>query len=548
MKASIFLVTGLLAGLILGYALKNSYQTTPSEGAEVQRSLGGTHATVPPKPTESKPTMSRAGGPETKKDTNSTKYRIAGALKARTLSARRKEISRIIEDLGTAELGSIISDLDQLGATAADRRFITTSVYQRWGTLNPSEAAQSAMGLTAQDRGAAIETVAGSWAELDPASALKWAETLKASDGRISGIARVLSVMAQLDPQAALSTLNNLTGTEKRVAGNAMYSTWAETDPQKAIESAVAGIRSGALGDWASDLVMKQWSSSDPLSALSWIAKIDKGSVGISQAGMLAAVTAATANDPESTVDMLRTGTFGGNVQLLRSSAAYAWMIQDPSAASAWISTQSADVQTQILVDATRVRGGAPPEQWLPLISSITAGPARDSAYQNVFEQWSATAPEAALDYLKQHGDAKLSAALFVPVLKGLAKSEPQIALDTALAMASGANREAAVSNVFATWALNNPAEASARTLSLPRGDEQTRMAQVAATTWAKSDSTAALAWAQSVSDPSIHDNALAAIANTLASRSPAMAAAAAQSISDPAFRQTVISRLGAKR
>ncbi len=121
----------------------------------------------------------------------------------------------------------------------------------------------------------------------------------------------------------------------------------------------------------------------------------------------------------------------------------------------------------------------------------------RNAALETIFFNWASNEPAAALAFLKSNaGLDGVSPTLRKAALAGWAKSEPEAAVNTSLALSKANNDPAQFANTLANWATVD-LEASSQWLldKLPPGIERTTTVGVLATIFAQQSPQAGILW-----------------------------------------------------
>jgi hypothetical protein len=165
---------------------------------------------------------------------------------------------------------------------------------------------------------------------------------------------------------------------------------------------------------------------------------------------------------------------------------------------------------------------------------ALPATPERDGAIENMFFSWAANEPAAALAFLESNPNTgDLTPTLRRAALAGWAKSDPQAAVASSLALSRTNNDTAQFANTLANWATMD-LEGSSQWLltNLPAGNERTAAAQELAIIFAQQSPEAGIAWLGKLSPGAERDAAASSLVAGWARSSPEEAAkwAASQS------------------
>ena len=152
----------------------------------------------------------------------------------------------------------------------------------------------------------------------------------------------------------------------------------------------------------------------------------------------------------------------------------------------------------------------------------------RDAAIENMLFAWASNEPEAALQYLKTNpAIGELSPTLQRAALAGWAKSDPQQAVSTSLALSQAGKDPGLFANTLANWATMDLQGSSDWLLAnLKGGDERMAAVQELATIYAQQSPDSGVAWLEKLTAGSERD---AAASSLVAGWARADAAAAAK-------------------
>ncbi|MFD0893598.1 hypothetical protein KBB96_07365 [Luteolibacter ambystomatis] len=159
------------------------------------------------------------------------------------------------------------------------------------------------------------------------------------------------------------------------------------------------------------------------------------------------------------------------------------------------------------------------PDAALRFVLSAKQASFRSAAIGNLLAGIAADNPELAQAKLASIRDPQLRAAARTGLCNALATSQPDAWLDMIKNDPSLA-RNISVTGIVGEWAVDDPAAAAKRLALLPSSVRGDGISALAKI-WASKDSTAALAWANSLGNDSQRNKALGAIAGGMAARDP---------------------------
>ncbi|MEO7100707.1 MAG: hypothetical protein ABI162_15200 [Luteolibacter sp.] len=200
----------------------------------------------------------------------------------------------------------------------------------------------------------------------------------------------------------------------------------------------------------------------------------------------------------------------------------------DPKGAAAWASKNLTgnDLNNSLISIAENwaEQDGLGAATWF---LTLPASPQRNAAVENIFFSWASNEPEAALQYIKANpGLGELTSVVQRAALAGWAKSDPQSAATTSLALSQSNHDPTLFANTLANWATMD-LEGSSQWLfeHLKPGDERASAVPELATIYAQQSPEAGLIWLGKLNAGAERDAAASILAATW-SRADAAAAA----------------------
>jgi hypothetical protein len=305
-----------------------------------------------------------------------------------------------------------------------------------------------------QDLDWVVKAIGDAWAKSDPKAALAWANQQTDSkvkdyilEGSIPSLAitdlqGAVAYFPSLSPgeektipeafrraayndfQGALAVMQSLPeGRIKDLASQGVSHQLSNNDPQAAWDLAL-GIGDSKLRAQAQEKVVEQWCKSDSTAVAQWIQSLPVGDTkDRASAGATTAINCITVgpkkdlaasgiiqsiaeNDPKNALG-LASRIFDSNLrtQALRTTAE-SWLTRDPAAATQWInsflqSLPQADFRRDgSLLGISQGMARNDPQAAMDMASGIGDSNLRTEAQKNVVEQWSKKDPAAAIQWI----------------------------------------------------------------------------------------------------------------------------------------------------
>jgi len=212
----------------------------------------------------------------------------------------------------------------------------------------------------------------------------------------------------------------------------------------------------------------------------------------------------------------------------------------------------------------------------IELLNRLPSSEQREDERLRIIEQWAATAPEAALDYVRQNlrGDRQLQGISKVVtiwarrapapawqwirkqgagdgqtarlVMEEIAKSSPAVGARFALDFARQEPQEASAMAMAAIRGMTfegsfDTAHRFVADLRLPSTDDQVAVNNYLAAQWARHDPDQALAWARSLPEGTVRDQVMVGVGESWAQSDPARAAVTADQLPAGQARQVAL-------
>ena len=468
------LLAGFAAGVGVGYPL----------GGGRGDSTSGSPAAAGGKPPG---TTQASGAPESPDE-------IAAGPKA---SAATAPAARPIT---MAQLQAALADLGTFGFRGMDSMRKLADLTDRLRLSDPEALARQFAAAPQQPGGEiAWNLVMAAYAEKDPQGAWNFALAMKPGAARKSALVAALSTIAGEDPTRAMAMADTVDDEQlKRQIRMMAIGSIAQKDPRRALE--MASSARGAGDDYSMMVIFNSWARQDPEGAKAAAAQLT-GRAG--DQARLALVSALTQSDPAAAWQYALTLPPGGErhedpkQQVIRT-----WAESDPQAA-------------------------------LKAALSMTDSGSRSQAMSSAVASWARADFAGALQYAIAVEDSTLRSDVF-RAMSGSTPGNRQELLSAMIEhMPVGDNYQNAVSNLFSSWARENPADAAAAAAQIPPGRALSRAASQIASEWAQTGARdQVMAWAQQLPEGEARNNALESLFSNWSSRDPQQALSALGALS----------------
>jgi len=262
-----------------------------------------------------------------------------------------------------------------------------------------------------------------------------------AEPGHTNRIMSLLQYYADLDPSQFESEMQKLQGlpmSQRMLAMNLLFSRWAETDPQGALEqSKTMGFpemfmaRAGVVSGWAASnpeglakqytespgdfrmggpggrgggdtvgMIAGEWAKQNPEAALKWARTLEGSESGQAISGIF---NELAQQDPKAAVTMAA-GLSAEERMDAYKSIAESWAISDYSAADRWISGLTGEERSEARLLAVESLANINPSRAAGETLKLPEGEERDELIADVSREWAREDAGAALDWLTTNG------------------------------------------------------------------------------------------------------------------------------------------------
>jgi hypothetical protein len=484
-------------------------------------------------------------------------------------------VTRLLESGGTGSLEqtrAVLAFVDSLKPGEFEARLneafakrkgnqgydLINHLYQKWVSTDPAAALRHAESLTGNDRQTAVGAVLSAWAVKDPYEVLAWVEENGKNLHTQSALFAALRTIAKSDPLEAINLAEG--NTNLKTSGHTfimngstissglstafLYGIWAETDPHAAATRALtiqsAQERRNSLWSLAA-----QWAATDPRAAWEWGNSLER--IGDRDAVLQNVVSAVIGEgDTSQAIAFLEGMAPGqGRANALRSIAT-SLANTDPEQAYEFALSQSetgrdAQVFASILSQWARTD---PARAFDVAIKDLDPGQARNSAIQSIIAEVAGRDVDLALEMVQKLEPEVMNSAVY-SFSHSLARADVGKALAWAEAMPDGETKERALTNVFSTWAEDDPEKACAQGLAFEDKEIRRSSLQSALNRWGYNDAVSAMTWAVENLSPAEQESLIpGSLLNTWASQDIKSASEWAAALSEGTLRTQSVSNI----
>lgn len=369
------------------------------------------------------------------------------------------------------------------------------------------------------DRLALITIFIGRYGEMDPVRALRY---IADSDLEMKPnlVFRVVNSWSKVDLDAAIDYLSRLDGQARQAATDAILAAYSDGD-RGFLADLRARLARPAVAAGPSPAMVLRLASSDPAAALTEALRLG-GPDRMTAILGVGAIWAQT--DPEAALAHSRTVTDPTIRDALQRGIFVTWVDRDAASVLRLLEPGVSETESSAILNAAVVwLAQRDPRQAFTQVASVEDAALRNAALQRVFRTWAQQDPfaaSAALDEVAGEDMANLAAlvgrefALRAPaealdwasgfednfgatyriVLTEVAKSDPRIALASAIVYADVGNRPGIFGMILSTVAQRDPVAAAGFWQQVP-ADARAEAAAALVVQWQMTDSRAAAAW-----------------------------------------------------
>lgn len=303
---------------------------------------------------------------------------------------------------------------------------IISQMIQKWIQTDPEAALNWAnQSLSGKSKIEALALAGSIISKTDPPRAALLFENIPYGLGRDALLKDIASNWAAVDSKLAIAWLNGLDSVDRNMGIMAMAEGWASSKPLEAAEFGSTLPSEQKLQFL--EMVMSQWASEDPISAIAWIKE---------------------SYELQSLPDSIMRRTYES------------WALKDPQQASN--SIKDFDEKTQALLADTLSSNWARsnPTGAAVFALSLPEGNVKAEAVGGVMAQWSRSDPMEASKWLAslEQGQAKNKGILELAL--AISGSDPSSAMKWALELSNQEDREECIQRIGKIWINQAGAEA----------------------------------------------------------------------------------------
>ncbi|MDG2124444.1 MAG: hypothetical protein P8J87_12135 [Verrucomicrobiales bacterium] len=292
------------------------------------------------------------------------------------------------------------------------------TIAQRWADQDPREATEWAESLEYDQRNRALREIAHKTVHRDPAAAEGVIDRIDDGDLRRGLIADLGRLRITAGVQETARWIGGLSHEDQQAAWRGASAEWARSSPQDAAVFALSGSVDEPVRQQLIDLALPQWSRIDPAAAAEWAADLP----GDSADGALQSVVEEwSASDPVATIDFLANSVQGEQLEGMTKSAVKNWSHADPSGAAAFIGGfEEGAMKDNIASEVTKTwmeKDSLAASEW---VASLDSGSARDSAVVTLIHHIARDDVDAAVRWAETIGDRGKRDDTFERLLRGI--------------------------------------------------------------------------------------------------------------------------------
>lgn len=375
---------------------------------------------------------------------------------------RNEYINWLAYALDTDDRSRAFSYAERFTSTA-DRALFKGVVEDRFARLNPVETLQQALANNNAGPGSDFFSALQELAATDIAAAMDFYQQIDAPQTKMMAAYHIAKELAGTNPEAALDWARSLDGAQRQQIEGAVLARIAEADPQFAISAAAAlppAQRTSAISN-----ILMTVTNSDPSLALELLASLPEGM----------------------------------NKARMEGQIGQAWLMSDPTAATAWLKTLDKSAASRIAAGSVRLLTRSQPEMAYQLLALMDE-PQRVRSVSELIGQFASSGDisraRALVDEFKgQKGFEGIETRL----ITGLARHDTETAKQLAFQLQDTKERSRVLSSIAASIAPHDPKQAVDLLQSITDPVSEKQAIQAIARQWHRSDPDAALSWVSSL-------------------------------------------------
>ncbi len=299
-------------------------------------------------------------------------------------------------------------------------------------------------------------------AAVDVEGAIAWARDLPEGELKRSAVTAVSDIWAGSDPRRALEYADSLAGPLREQVVSRAVAAWSRHEPDAAAEWAVSladpAERGVVLGT-----VVEQWANVDPVQAATFVASLPAGES--QDRAALNVVHAWARQDPGEALAWASDFTDPELRQQAMNSVVGAWTQQDPAAAASFLGEQPPGAARDALVlSAIESGAGSDPAgaaEWTALLSDDPGS--LGAAWQQIAGAWAQHDHVSGAEWLATLPAGFVRDEAVQTYVHAVALQDPELALRTAVEVASDARRAELIEAAARLWMLRDRGAAEER-------------------------------------------------------------------------------------
>jgi hypothetical protein len=446
-----------------------------------------------------------------------------GKILAATKGGQRTlAIAGLVSQTSVEQLGALIDQARFCNDDSA-RQSLLDMAYAKWATADPQAAlsfARTAATKRFDKDSGPLSQVLSTWAGHDPQAALAAAQGVDLISLRQDGIRSVLAAWgAGPDPQAAITAAKSLSlGNQLGPALNAIYSSWAENNPNAAFgaldQITNLNTRSSLAGS-----ILQTMADRDPRGALSLLESLPAGAQDNPPNPINTIFASLTSQNPSAAVSALNEIPGGAMRERAVSSIASNWADSNPQGALAWASSLSnpADRENAMNIAIQSMSGNDPADAAAQL-KNIPDVNQRNQTMNNVLSNWADRDPAAALQWTQQNTTGNAQTMALSQIVNNVASTDPLAALGIVQQIGDTPNHNSLVFQTINSWAQSDPSAALAWAGNNLTGTEQSTAQNLALRQLINIDPAAGANYVASMPDGQSRSNLISQVATSMAS------------------------------
>lgn len=438
---------------------------------------------------------------------NRSTRRIADALDVAPDSATRAAHLRRLADEDPAAAVAWINDLDR-----AAQREAAALLGEHFGRSGIASASRYTRLFEDESlRRAYTVAVAKASARAEPEAALE--ALLSDTIYRQTGQSRAaIQELVDRDPERALAFLEQTDNPRRReLLADAVAVALAREDPRRALAWARDNDRSMHRGRLAN--VLSTIALEDPELAVAEAKRLPD-SLQKKHALNVLAMTVAR-NDPRQATELLDNFEDTEDRISMATAISNTWLQSDPDAALAWILDRTGSEREKMLAMAAQLLPQMDIDsamRWLPRLDDGAAAAWRAQIAAHLAMQRSAGEAER---FIARFEGSEEYPRLQASVINGVARYDPDSALEMVRRMPRGSERDSLYSNLAMQVARQDPRRAAAVLASIDDPGRRSGTVGSVAMQWGRKDPPAAEQWARNLPRGEQRDDAIAHLAGT---------------------------------